>query len=39
MSVEAIVQAAAAGQVKDWSALKREWAPLLAPTATVTALK
>ncbi len=39
MSVEAVVQAAAAGTVKDWSALKKEWAPLLAPGATVAALK
>ncbi len=39
MSVEAIVQAAAVGQVKDWSVLKKEWAPLLAPNATVAALK
>ena len=39
MSVEAVLQAAATGTVGDWSVLKKEWASLLAPGATVAALK
>jgi hypothetical protein len=37
--MESLLASVAAGTVKDWSFLKKEWEPLLAAKATVATLK